>query len=835
MSAVPVAIDKYLRMIDALPYEGQIDPWTVLTREGDVTGTLEVRGLPFDAMPNRSLDAKNSVWATTLSELFRSTQLSLWTHIVRQSVTVNPIADDYDNHFSREFANQYARKYGNAPQFINRLYLSPVVRLHGSALDRAAARFSRSDKNAIAKRHLAATDALQGAMRSLASSLTPYQPTILECGASHSPSPTASFYARLINGEPINIVPARINLSRQLAVNHIHFAAETVAIHSVTRTRYAAILTLVVPYGAESTHPTMLQGLLAAPFEFVLSQSAVPYPFDTADKMLGEQINRIQSTSGSELILADLNEARSQLGAGRMAFVSHELLLTVYADTPDALKTALDETMNIFNTTAMPVQRAVKGIMQPAYWSMLPGNFQHGRLFAKPITTHNLAHLFPLHNYAVGDLNPSHWGAPVAVLKTPANSPFYFHFHLTRNRRVADTLIDESNAIDDDTDDERDDVEDPLDDVAAKSSQLPLGNYRVIGQSGGGKTAFVMAMRTLAHKRQVHPSKPLRTFSFDFGYGEQIGIQALGGEYFTFAAGAYTGLNPFALPDNEKSVQLIHAIATWCNNFEGKHSITPAEDVALYKAIQGVYQELKPEERRFARILDALPADGDMNLRASLQRWAGDGPLAWVLDSETDRFDFSQHNDFGFDTTHLLDIPEAKTPIVRLLLHKTMLYASGSPHIIHFAEAWQCLDDPMMQAVIRKLGKTIRKRNGIIGLDFQDIEDTASKEFASSIKRQFPTLVMVPDAEATADDYCGKFGLTLRELELVRSTMPNRGLYIVKQASQTSVVSLDLSGLDDMLAVLSSNDENVALVNQLRAQLGNEPEAWLPTYYQRRT
>jgi type IV secretion system protein VirB4 len=48
-------------------------------------------------------------------------------------------------------------------------------------------------------------------------------------------------------------------------------------------------------------------------------------------------------------------------------------------------------------------------------------------------------------------------------------------------------------------------------------------------------------------------------------------------------------------------------------------------------------------------------------------------------------------------------------------------------------------------------------------------------------------------------------------------------------------VSLDLSGLDDMLAVLSSNDENVALVNQLRAQLGNAPEDWLPTYYQRRT
>ena len=180
MSAVPVAIDKYVGIVDALPYEGQIDPWTVLTREGDVTGTLEVRGLPFDAMPNRSLDAKNSVWATTLGELFRSTKLALWAHIVRQSITVNPVTDDYDNHFSREFANQYARKYGNAPQFINRLYLSPVVRLHGSALDRAAVRYSRTDKEVIAKRHLAATESLQGAMRSLASSLTPYQPTILE-------------------------------------------------------------------------------------------------------------------------------------------------------------------------------------------------------------------------------------------------------------------------------------------------------------------------------------------------------------------------------------------------------------------------------------------------------------------------------------------------------------------------------------------------------------------------------------------------------------------------------------------------------------------------------
>jgi type IV secretion system protein VirB4 len=39
--------------------------------------------------------------------------------------------------------------------------------------------------------------------------------------------------------------------------------------------------------------------------------------------------------------------------------------------------------------------------------------------------------------------------------------------------------------------------------------------------------------------------------------------------------------------------------------------------------------------------------------------------------------------------------------------------------------------------------------------------------------------------------------------------------------------------MDDYLAVLSSTTDNVDLLDQIRAEVGDAPAIWLPTFYQR--
>ncbi len=58
--------------------------------------------------------------------------------------------------------------------------------------------------------------------------------------------------------------------------------------------------------------------------------------------------------------------------------------------------------------------------------------------------------------------------------------------------------------------------------------------------------------------------------------------------------------------------------------------------------------------------------------------------------------------------------------------------------------------------------------------------------------------------------------------------------FLVKQGLDSVVVELGMTGLDDALAVLSGRSQTVALLDQLRAEHGDEPAAWLAPFHQAR-
>ncbi|MGE0232198.1 MAG: hypothetical protein AB7S46_10500, partial [Flavobacteriaceae bacterium] len=57
----------------------------------------------------------------------------------------------------------------------------------------------------------------------------------------------------------------------------------------------------------------------------------------------------------------------------------------------------------------------------------------------------------------------------------------------------------------------------------------------------------------------------------------------------------------------------------------------------------------------------------------------------------------------------------------------------------------------------------------------------------------------------------------------------------VKQGHTSIVADHTLSGFDDELAVLSGRTVNVELADTIRAETGNDPEAWLPLFQQQRS
>jgi type IV secretion system protein VirB4 len=838
MAAVPKVPNTSAErsVASCLPYSQQIDDHTVVTYEGDLTQTIEVQGLSFETIGHKELDNLNQQWFSAINNIARSPNVALWTHVERRRVRYDLSGIGYDNDLSRAFASQYARKFDGEQHFLNRLFVSPVYRLAGNKADRASIRFSKRTSEGMIELRLRARDEITKLSAQLMASLKRYHPRLLGTHANQGAlcSRTAEFYCRVLNNTDRHIRLDAHELSQSLQAAALNFGAETVEIEGAAGSRFAAVLTLVAPYRAEQLDSKVFDGLLSSSFEFVLTQSVTVMAFDKADALLKTQYNKIKSTSDNEEQMKEVSTARTQLQAGKFSMFEHELILTVYGDSIKELNQNVNAAVTLLDQKSMNTSRERGGALICTYFSMLPGNFKYGRIRAMPISSKNFSKFFPMHNHPRGNASGSQWGAPIALMKTAAGGPYFFNFHVSRNR-----LLEQGIRLDYDEEPAKADVDndeaanDRGDAPAPKAHRKELGNYKIIGRSGGGKTVLKLALRLLARKQAMASGKPLKIFSFDKDYGEEICIRAMGGRYFRIAGGEPTGMNPFSMEPTPENISVILSIMSWNAQFDGKYVMTHRDEEDLLRSIRQVY-ELEPKHRRYARVRDALPTHRENSLYQALGRWCDDGAFAWVLDNAEDRFDLEGAHTFGFDMTNFLDIEEARTPILRYLTHKIAQHASGAPHIIDIAEAWRALKDPLMQTFIENKGKTIRKEDGVIGLDTQEPSDISRSPLGSTLLSQFPTQLLLPNGEADQADYVQGLKLTAREFHLVKHTPENSGQFLLKKGAESVIVKMDLSGMDDMLAVLSASLDNVEVMHAVIDEVGADPTHWLPIFLKRR-
>jgi type IV secretion system protein VirB4 len=90
----------------------------------------------------------------------------------------------------------------------------------------------------------------------------------------------------------------------------------------------------------------------------------------------------------------------------------------------------------------------------------------------------------------------------------------------------------------------------------------------------------------------------------------------------------------------------------------------------------------------------------------------------------------------------------------------------------------------------------------------------------------------MPNPRAAEEDYRDGLKLTGPEFRMVREDLAvgGRGRFLVKQGTASVACDLDLSGLDELVAVLSGRATTVALMERLRIAHGPAPEAWLPAF-----
>lgn len=813
-----------------LPYSQQIDEHTVITHEGDLTQTIRVHGLSFDTMGHKDLDSFNQQWFTALNNMARSPNVALWTHIEHRRVRYDTGGVVYDNAFSTQFAREYDAKFEKEKLFLTELFVSPVYRLAANKADRMSIRMAKKNSDSMVELREKAREEMNKVSMQLMSTLKRYHPRRL--GTYTAPNGDlctriGEFYCHLLNNTTRQIELQRTTLSQNIQTSYLNFGTETLEIEGPARSQYAAVLTLVAPYGGENPDLKVFEELLSAPFEFTLSQSITVMPFDKADSSLKAQYNKIKSTSGNEDQLKEIADARKNLQANKFSMLEHEFILVIYGDTVKELNDNVNSAVTTLNRKSMLTSREKGGALIATFMSIMPANFKYGRMRAMPISSKNFSKFFPIHNHPTGNARGSQWGPPVMLMKTAAGSPYFFNFHVSRNRL-------EEQGVKLDYAEEAPSRDETGAGGKRKKKPKELGNYQIIGRSGGGKTVLKTALRAMSRRIVTQTEgRRLKSFIWDKDYGEEIAIRALGGKYFRIAAGKPTMMNMFWMDPTPENIQMIYKVMVWNAQFESTYRLTNRDTQDLLHSIKRVFS-LDMKDRRYRRVTDALANHEDDSLYNSLLRWCYDGPYAWILDSPSDNFDLKGADTFGFDMTNFLDIPEARTPILTYVNHRIAQEADGSPFIIDIAEAWRALKDPMLQAFIEDQGKTIRKQNGVMGLDTQEPSDISKSPLGSTLLSQFPTQLILPNNQAEAADYIDGLHLTPREFHLVQNTEEGTGQFLVKKGAESVLVRMDLSGMDDMLAVLSGDKTNVEIMHEVMREVGEDPADWLPIFLKRR-
>lgn len=760
-----------------LPYGHHVDDHTIATQSGLLMQFIHLRGLLFETSDTNEVNYRKDLRDAMLQAV-GSSRFALYHHIVRRRVDVELDAQ-FPDAFSQTLNERWHSRLAAKHLFVNDLYLTLIRRPLQGGLGTADRVRSWLGRSASARNPASAGELreLNGARDAMMASLGSYGPRLLTTyeGVSGLCSEPAEFLSSLYNRDVHPILLPHQALSDHLPRRRVSFGQNALELSANGHSpRCFTGIVSIKDYAAQ-TAPGMFDELLRLPFEMTVSQS---FAFVDRQMALGRMnlaIRRMRSAEDEALSLrAELGQAKDEVAAGRAGFGEHHMTVAVHAASLEALDQGVAEvSASLGDLGIVAVREDIA--LEPAFWAQFPANFKY---IARRglVSTTNFSGLASAHNFAVGTAENNHWGQAVSLLETTAAGPYFFNFH-----------------------------------------HGDLGNFTIIGPSGSGKTVVLNFL--LAQARKYDP----RIIFFDKDRGAELFIRAIGGRYDRLHPEANSGLNPLQLEDNAGNR---HFLIDWLALLAGGVDV---EDNARIKDAVDANFDQPLGDRRLCHLVElfrgsARPTSTDLWSR--LRPWWGDGARAWLFDNAEDQTDLESKT-VGFDMTAILDDPQARTPVMMYLFHRIEERLDGTPAIIVVDEGWKALDDDVFVRRIKDWEKTIRKRNGIVGFATQSARDALDSKISSAIIEQAATQIFMVNPKANVDDYMIGFGLTSHEYDLVRSLPDSAHCFLIKHGGESVIVRLDLAQEDDLLTILSGRERSVRLLDNIRAETGDDPDAWM--------
>jgi type IV secretion system protein VirB4 len=768
-----------------IPYACHYDAETLLTKQEDLAQIVQIAGLPFETADDEMLVLRKNLRNALLRSAADS-RFAVYVHTIRRKLSVYPDGE-FPPGFAAEVDRRWRAKHASTKMFANELYLtllrkapSTSVRSAKVWVDRLCHRANKRERQVALR---LAHKELQAISQRFLASLQEYRPRIL--GLVHRNGWTYSepvrLLGRLINLEDRPVLLPTMDLSKYLPWRRIYFGRDALEIAGASSTppKLAAIVS-IKEYGPE-TYAGLLDRFLQIPRELVITQSFVFEDRQTAlSRMQMQQRRMVQTEDLAASQVSEIDQALDDATSGYIAFGRHHLtVLCTEQSLAELDKAVADVEAALIDLGIVSVREDLN--LEAAFWAQLPGNFPYIARIAL-ISTANFAGFASLHNYPCGKPSGNRWGPAVTLLETVSGTPYFFNWH-----------------------------------------RGEVGHTLLIGPTGAGKSVAMNFL--LVQSAKFHP----RIFYFDKDHGAEIFIRAMGGTYAGLGGGRESGFNPLRLPDSPANRAFIERWLGVLVSAFGE-PLTAAESAAIGQAVEGNYA-LPLESRTLENIAPFLGLEGPGTLGGRLSAW-WNGNRSKLFGGTADRLHLDGRF-FGFEMGEILDDPLALVPVLLYLFHRIELQLDGTPTIIVLEEGWKLLDTPVFAPQIKDWLQTLRKLNAIVVFVTPNIESAVECSIGDTLVQQAATSVFLPNYKASKKHYCDAFKLSEREYQVIRNLEPESRCFLIKHGTDSVVAKLDLSGLADLIPVLSGSAENVRLLHEMLAEHGEDPNVWLPVFKRR--
>jgi len=747
--------------------------------DGRALLVIKLAGMPFEAIQDDLIvsrfNQRNRVFAALAKD--KGKRLALWTTFKREKVKFNS-RFEFKSTFMKQFSSDYLARFDTGDYYENNFYISVLLK-HDDIEEGAVE--------------------LEDVGHQLMKALSAYDPECLTTFEHNGIlfSQVYEFLGGLLNGVrekmPVLASPA----AETIPSSWLHWGYDIMEIRAENRTRFATSYDM--KDFPDSTVWGLFDRVLGLPAEFTLTQSFLCMGIFEAQKSITSQINKLESVGDKAAHqLAELRAALGYISSGELAFGEYHGALTVYGDT--AKQAADNGTLVSACFLGECGARFIKAALSApvTYLSHIPGAKVKPR--PMPKSSRNLAASFGMHNYSSGksDGNPVGDGSAVIPLQTESESLYSFNFHHSKEGE---------------------------DNLGEKIS----GHCLILGTTGSGKTTLET---TLIGFMERFDSK---IFALDKDEGLKIFLASLGGAYYSLKAGEQTGLAPFSLPNTPRNMQFLYQLVNTCGqDRDGKVSAVESSQIkAAVDAVMG----MGVEKRQMSRLLESIPNTGDNCLAARLAKWcyAEDGQYAWALDHVGSNMGVVNERVIGFDVSEFL-VPgfEPTEPVLAYLFHlKTIMQSGGGLMATIVEEFWVPSRYPSTQAMMFDVLKTGRKRDEFMVMASQSPEDAIKSPIFDAIRDLTATKIYLPNPSAEFESY-KRCNLTPKEFEKLKELGLESRMFLIKQGNQSCFAKLDLYGMDDAISVLSGNTENVAIFNEVVAEVGPDPDVWMRVFQDRR-